>query len=122
MIIIIVYCAICVNCKAQGVGSTFDWKPRLANYKSHINKNIQTCGIVKHFLHKCVDAEDPLSNLVFVIIDGLNNTENLTKEEIDDLLLEKEKFWIGNLVTQHAGMNCSHDWNRKTRCEKAPKD
>ena len=118
----IIYCAICTWCNAQGVGSTFEWKPRLANYKYHINNSLETCGIVKHFLHKCVNAEDPLGHLLFVIIDGLNNTDNLTTKEIDDLLLEKEKFWIGTLVTQHTGMNCSHDWNKKKRCEKAPKD
>ena len=50
----------------------------------------------------------------------LNNTDNLTTEQIDDLLLEKEKFWIGALVTQHSGMNCSHDWNRSRRSDKAP--
>ena len=55
------------------------------------------------------------------LVDGLNNTDNLSDKEIDDLLLEKEKFWIGSLVAQHSGMKCSHDWNRKGRNEKAPR-
>ena len=111
----IVYCAMCTRCREQGVGSTFDWKPRLSNYKSHIKKGINTCGIVKHFLEDCVDHEDPCGNLIFFIIDGLNNTDGLSMEQIDDLLLQKEKFWIGTLVTMHKGMNLSHDWNRTTR-------
>ena len=118
----IVYCATCTKCNEQGVGSTVYWKPRLANYKYHIANGLLTCGIVKHFVNHCVDTDDPCGHLLFQIIDGLNNVDNLSSEEIDDLLLTKEKFWIGNLVTQHTGMNCSHDWNRTKRCEKAQRD
>jgi hypothetical protein len=116
----VIYCAICTKCTKQGVGSTADWKPRLSNYKSHIKKGLRTCGIAKHFIDECTDDSDPCGYLLFVIVDGLNNTDNLSAEQIDDLLLEKEKFWIGALVTQHTGMNCSHDWNRTKRSEKAP--
>ena len=42
----------------------------------------------------------------------VNNTTHLTSKNIDALLLEKEKFWIGTLVTQHKGLNGTHDWNR----------
>ena len=65
-------------------------------------------------------VEDPTGHLIFFIIDGLNNTDNLTSEQIDDLLLQKEKFWIGNLLTMHSGMNSSHDWNRSKRNERDP--
>ena len=114
----VIYCATCTLCRRQGVGSTVCWKPRCANYKSQIKKGLETCGIVKHFLHHCVNHEDPCGYLVFQIIDGLNNVEGLSSDEIDDLLLAKEKFWIGTLLTQHAGMNCSHDWNRTKRNDK----
>ena len=40
----------CVACGLQGVGSTINFKTRLANYKSHIKRNKRTCGIVNHFL------------------------------------------------------------------------
>ena len=90
-------------------------KPRLSNYKSHITHGRDTCGIVKHFIYDCVDKDNPTGHLLFQIIDGLTNVDDLTSEEIDDLLLTKDKFWIGTLVTQHTGMNCSHDWNRSTR-------
>ena len=111
----IIYCAMCTKCRKQGIGSTFVWKPRLSNYKSHIKHGIDTCGIVKHFIEECVDHEDPCGNLIFFIIDGLNNTDGLSTEQIDDLLLQKEKFWIGTLVTMHKGMNLSHDWNRNQK-------
>ena len=114
----VIYCAICTKCRQQGVGSTFEIKPRVRNYKYHIKEQLRTCGIVKHFLDECVDDGDPCGHLLFVIIDGLNNTDGLSTLEIDDLLLQKEKFWIGTLLTQHAGMNCSHDWNRSRRNEK----
>ena len=38
--------------------------------------------------------------------------------DIEDLLLQKEKFWIGSLITQHKGLNSTHDWNRNKRIEK----
>ena len=115
----VIYCAICMKCHKQGVGSTFAWKKRLANYKNHIKGSILTCSIVKHFTNTCVDKTNPVGHLKFIILDVLNNTDNLTTDELDDLLLAKEKFWIGTLVTQHSGMNSTHDWNRKTRSEKA---
>ena len=117
----VVYVAMCTLCLKQGVGSTTVWKPRLSNYKCHIKSGLKTCGIAKHFIEDCVDTDDPCGNLVFYIVDCLDNTDNLSSEEIDNLLLEKEKFWIGALVTQHQGMNCSHDWNRTKRADKAPK-
>ena len=57
-------------------------------------------------------------NFKFILVDALNNCENLSLEQIDDLLLQKEKFWIGTLITQHKGLNSSHDWNRKKRSER----
>ena len=117
----VIYCATCTLCRKQGVGSTFIWKPRLSNYKYQIAKGLQTCGIVKHFVNECTSTDDPCGHLIFQIIDGLDNVDNLSTDEIDDLLLAKEKFWIGTLLTQHAGMNCSHDWNRTKRCDKVQK-
>ena len=114
----VVYCAICTLCMEQGVGSTVIWKPRLAVYKSHIKNKHESCGIVKHFIHQCPDDEDPSGHLVFVILDGLNNISGLSDDQIDNMLLEKEKFWIGTLCTMHKGMNLTHDWNRTKRCDK----
>ena len=112
----VIYVAVCSTCGKQGVGSTTNWKPRLANYKSHIKKNRPTCRIVRHFMEECIDKT--LKNLKFIIVDVLNNTENLSETEIDNILLQKEKFWIGTLVTQHQGLNGKHDWNRKSRTER----
>ena len=53
------------KCSKQGIRSTENWKPRLSNYKLHIKKKVKSCSIMKYFI------------------------------EIDDLLLEKENFWIG---------------------------
>ena len=42
----------------------------------------------------------------------------LIRNQIGDLLLEKEKFWIVTLITQHQGLNSTHDWNRSKRTER----
>ena len=114
----VVYCAICNKCNSQGVGLTVMWKSRLANYKYHITNKITPCCISKHFFQTCIDEDDQLGHLKFVILDKINNADNLSAEEIEDLLLQKEKFWIETLVTQHKGMNGTHDWNRKHRRNK----
>ena len=96
------YCSYyCTKCGKQGVGSTANLKPRLANYKSHIK--MKTCRIARHFIDECIDTS--LSNLRFIIVDIVNNTELLDQKEIDNILLQKEKFWIGILVNQHQGLN-----------------
>ena len=112
------YVAYCVRCGKQGVGSTVSWKPRLANYKSHIKKRVASCKIVRHFIEDCVDQENPSSLIRFIIVDIVNNNENLNSSTMEELLLNKEKFWIGTLVTQHQGLNGTHDWNRKRRNDK----
>ena len=112
----VVYVANCQTCGKQGVGSTVNWKSRLANYKSHIRKGLKICRIARHFLEDCID--ETFSNLKFIIVDVVNNTDSLTKHDIDSLLLQKEKFWIGTLVTQHKGLNGSHDWNCKKRTDR----
>ena len=114
----IVYCAICTLCRKQGVGSTVHWKQRLAIYKSHIKYHRETCGVAKHFIHDCPNDENPTKHLVFILLDGLNNISDMSEEQRDNLLLQKENFWIGTLLTMHKGMNSTHDWNRTKRCDK----
>ena len=52
----VVYLAQCVECGLQGVGSSVNFKKRLANYKSHIKQKRRTCGILNHFLD-CHDVD-----------------------------------------------------------------
>ena len=110
--------ACCTKYGEQATGSTVSRKPRLSNYKSHIKQSVHSCKIVKHFIEKCNDPIVPFKYLRFVILDVLTNTESLSKDDIEDLLLKKEKFWCGTLVTRHKGLNGSHDWSRVKRTEK----
>ena len=86
----------------------------MRNYKCHINKEKKTCRIVQHF----IEVHKGFENLRIILVDCLNNTDGLTVERIDDLLLEKENFWIGTLITQHKGLNSTHDWVRTKRNER----
>ena len=62
----VIYLASCEICELQGVGSTGSFKPRLANYKSHIKHKRRTCSIVNHFFDK--HGADH-SSLKFILID-----------------------------------------------------
>ena len=46
------------------------------------------------------------------LIDSLDNIDNLDIATLDDLLLQKDKFWIGAIVAMHKGTNSTHDWRR----------
>ena len=72
-------------CSLLGVGSTVNFKTRLANYKSHIKHNKRTCSIVNRFLD-CHGADHSL--LKFMLIDRRL-----------DKLRECDNFWIGSLIT-----------------------
>ena len=111
----VIYLCTCKNCRLQGLGSTTKWKPRMANYKSHAEHLVNSCSISKHFNTICKSRPDSSAFLSFQIIDCLDNIDELTPKDIDDLLLKKEKHWISTLVTMHRGLNSSHDWNRKNR-------
>ena len=90
------YLAQCVGCGLQGVGSTHNFKPRLANYKSCIKHRCRTCDVVNHFTD--VHGGEH-SNLKFMLID--NNNDDLRK---------CENFWIGTLLTNLRVLNTSHDF------------
>ena len=89
----VIFITFCPNCLNQGVGSTVDWKPKLQNYKSNIKKKLWSCSIVNHFIDVCSDTVDPSRNIrLIIIIDKWNNTGSLFPDDIDDLLLQKERF------------------------------
>ena len=50
----------------QGIGSTANFKSRLANYKSHIKHKRRTCSITNHFIDM---NEADYSSLKFMLID-----------------------------------------------------
>ena len=114
----VIYMCYCSKCGKQGIGSTMSWKHRLANYKSHIKKQVKSCQIVKHFIESCSDSENPTKNLRFILIDLVDNAEGLNKERIEEILLDKEKFWIGTTCAIHNGLNGFHDWRRTKRVQK----
>ena len=48
-------------------------------------------------------------NFHIKLVYALNNVKNLNSDEIDILFLHKEKFWKENLVTQHLGLDGTHN-------------
>ena len=104
----VIYVGYCLNCEKQGVGSTVSWKSCLRNYKSHTENNVKSCKIVRRFIEECKGV----SNLRFIIIDVVNNVDHFSSNEIVNLLIQKEQFWIGTLVIEHKGLNGTDDWRK----------
>ena len=73
---------------------------------------------MKHFIDSSTDTVNPSKYLRLILIDCVTNTENNSKEEIDDLLLEKNNFWVGTSCTIHKGLNDYHDWRWVKRNQK----
>ena len=84
----------------------------------HIKQSAHSCKTVKHFIEKFNNTRVSFKYLRFVFLHVLTNTESLSKNDIEDLLLKNEKFWCRTLVTQYKGLNGSHDWNHVKRTEK----
>ena len=114
----VIYMCYCLKCKKQGIGSTSSWKHRLANCKPHVKKQVKSCQIVKHFIECCNDVENPTKHLRFILIDYVDNTSQLSTERIEEVLLEKEKFWIGTICAIHKGLNGFHDWQCTKRTQR----
>ena len=72
---------------------------------------MRSCSIVNHFIDVCSDTDDSSRYITFIIIDQLNNTNSVPPDEIEDLLLQTERFWISTLVITHIGLKSRHDWN-----------
>ena len=100
----VIYLVYCTKCGEQGTSSTVSWKLYLSNYKNYIKESVHSCRMVKYFIEKCNDPIVTFKYLQFVILDVLTNTESLSKDDIEDLLLKTEKVWCGTLVTQHNGL------------------
>ena len=66
----IIYCAICLLCNRQCVGSSVNFRARLSNHKSHIKQKKRTCRLVSHFIDNAHDH--PLSSLKFVLIEQVS--------------------------------------------------
>ena len=47
---------------------------------------------MRHFIE--ILNNNRFSNLRFTTVDCLNNADGLTADEVEDLLVEKEKIWI----------------------------
>ena len=103
------------KCK-KGVGSIISWKPRLHNYKVLSRRTFVLARWQLILLMNVVIRK--YLYLAFFIIDVVNNTSGLTCNQIEDLILEKEIFWVGTLVRQHQGLNSTHDWNRSHQTER----
>ena len=96
----VLYLAQCVACSLQGVASTHNFKPQLANYKSHMKHRRRTCGVVNHFIDVRGGEH---SNLKFMLIDNNN----------DEVKRKCENFWIGTLLINLRGLNTSHDFSQQ---------
>ncbi len=56
----VVFLAHSVACDLQGIGSTANFKSRLANYKSHIKHKKRTCSIANHLIDSHGDDHSAL--------------------------------------------------------------
>ena len=61
---------------------------------SHIKKNVRSCKIATHFIDECCDKEIPFKYLAFVIINVVNNTSGLMRNQVEDYYSKKKLLFI----------------------------
>ena len=61
---------------------------------SHIKKNVRSCKIATHFIDECCDEEIPFKYLAFVIINVVNNTSGLMRNQVEDYYSKKKLLFI----------------------------
>ena len=101
----VVYCATCLKCQKQDVGSTVtEFYTRWSNHKSHINTKKKTCALAKHFIEqKC-----GLQNVKVTLIEKVK-VKNL------DYLEDREGHWQRQLFTmQPHGLNVRKEFEGGT--------
>ena len=108
----IVYLATCKNCGKQGVGLAKNFPSRLSTYKTHSREKYDGCGVSIHWNRVCRQDSNPVAYMSFQLIDCVDNTGDMDDTKIQSILDDKERFWIGTLVTMQKGMNNSNDWNK----------
>ena len=101
----VIYCATCVKCQKQDVGSTFtDFYTRWSNHKSRINKSWKTCTLVKHFIEK----QCGLHNLKVTLVEKV-------KVKTEKYLEKREGHWQRQLFTMHPhGLNIRKEFENGT--------
>ena len=85
---------------------------RLSTYKTHSVEKYDGCGVSIHWNHVCRQDNNPVAYMNFQLIDCVDNTDAMDDTKIRSILEDKERFWIGTLVTMQKGMNNSNDWNK----------
>ena len=80
-------------------------------------KKVKSLSIVKYFTDSSTDTVNSSKYLRFMLI-GISFCFNSSKEETDDLPLEKDNFWTGTLSTVHKVLNNYHDWRLVRRNQK----
>ena len=103
----IIYCATCLLCNRQCVGSSVNCRARLSNHKSHIKQEKRICHLVNHFIDSPLDHQ--LYNLKFVLIEQVSI-------KIEEFLEQREGYWEAQLWTYELyGFNAKKEFNSGSR-------
>ena len=108
----VVYLVTCKRCGWQGVGSTTETDPRLANYWSHIKHKHRFCRISQHF----IDKEDhSIAHFSFCLIAQVQNKPK-QKATLMKRLREFEGYWQIELGTlEPYGMNSINEFHKSEK-------
>ena len=105
------------NVKSKVLGPQFHGNQDCVTMKV-ISRRMFVLARLQHILLMNVVMWKYLKYLEFVIIEVVNYTSGLTRNQIENLLLEKKKNWIGTIVTQQQGLNSTHEWICPKRTER----
>ena len=108
----VIHLITCYNCREQYVGSAINFKQRFKIQKSDIKINKDRFCTARHFNNKCCSPNNKHAYLNVQIIQQVFNNNQFS---IEDLLLEREKYWLAQLFTNLYRMNFINDLYRMKR-------
>ena len=98
----VIYFITCSKCLKQYVGSAIKFKTRFRIQKSNIKTNKERCGSARHFDSKCYHDTNPFQ---YLKVQSIEQVQSNSLDNIEDVLLDREKYWQSQLFTITKGMS-----------------
>ena len=100
----VIYLISCKNCEDQYIGSATDFKARFRIHKSDIKTKKDRCDTASHFNSKCSDVQNPHRFFQVQLMKSV-----VRDLDLENNLLERDKYWQCQLFTNTDGMNSVSD-------------
>ena len=102
-----IYLISCKCCDKQYVGSAAGFKERFRIHKGDISTGKRGCVVANHLLNVSCSSSSKFEYLQVLLIENISVQND---DDVDKVLLEREKYWQAQLFTLSHGLNNPNEW------------